>query len=96
MSRGEICEEMEFKTHIYDQIIISPSKKKYHYKLEQYHKKTTIYDNLVRLEIKGFVERFSRNNGKVGAPVKMWKLTTNEDGFNRSRILQRNHINIVQ
>lgn len=75
MSRNEICEGFGFKTHIYDQIVVSPSKKKYHYKLEQYHKKTTIYDNLVKLEKKGIVERFNKNNGKVGASVKMWKLT---------------------
>lgn len=75
MSRNEICEEFGFKIHIYDQIVVSPSKKQYRYKLEQYHKKTTIYDNLVKLEKEGIVERFSKNNGKVGASVKMWKLT---------------------
>ena len=76
MSRNEICEEFGYKIHIYDQTVVSPSKKQYHYKLEQYHKKTTIFDNLVKIEKKGIVERFSKNNGKVGASVKMWKLTT--------------------
>jgi len=76
MSRNEICEAFGFKTHIVDYIIISPNKKKYPIRLEQYHRRTTIYDNLVKLEGRGIVERFSRNNGKRGAPIKMWKLTT--------------------
>ncbi len=76
MSRNEFCEEFGFKTHTYDYVIRAPSKKKYPIRVEQYHKRTTIYDNLVKLEKKGIVERFSRNNGKVGASVKMWRLTT--------------------
>lgn len=79
MSRNDFCKEFGFKTHIYDQIVVSPSKKQYRYKLEQYHKKTTIFDNLIKLEKKGIVERFSKNNGKVGASVKMWKLTPKYD-----------------
>lgn len=76
MSRNEICEKFGYKTHIYNYIVLSPNRKQYPQKLEQYHKRTTIYDNLVKLEKKGIVERFRRNNGKVGASVKMWKLTT--------------------
>lgn len=76
MSRNEICEAFGFKTHIVKYVILSPSKKKYHVKLKQYEKRTTIYDNLVKLEKKGIVEKFSKNNGKVGASLKMWKLTT--------------------
>jgi len=75
MSRNEICEKFGYKTHTYNYIVLSPSRKQYPQKLEQYHKRTTIYDNLVKLEKKGIVERFRRNNGKVGASVKMWKLT---------------------
>ena len=80
MSRNEICEAFGFKTIIYDHIVVSPSKKRYHNKLIQYNKRTTIYDNLVKLEKKGLVERFSKNNGKVGASIKMWKITTKNKG----------------
>lgn len=75
MSRNEICEDFGYKTHIYEQIVVSPSKKKYHSKFVQYYGRTTIYDNLVKIEEKGLVERFNRNNGKCGASIKMWKLT---------------------
>ena len=76
MSRNEICKAFGFKAHIYNYIVVSPSEKKHHTRVKQYEKRTTIYDNLVKLEKKGIVERFSKNNGKVGASVKMWKLTT--------------------
>ena len=79
MSRNDFCKEFGFKTHICDHIVVSPSKKRYHFKLKQYEKRTTIYDNLVKLEKKGIVERFSKNNGKVGASLKMWKLTPKYD-----------------
>lgn len=75
MSRADICKDFGFETHIYDFVVIAPSKKRYPTKVEQYKRRTTIYDNLVKLEKKGIVEKFSRNNGKVGAPIKMWKLT---------------------
>lgn len=79
MSRNDFCKEFGYKMHIYDQTVLIPSKKKYYFKLKQYEKRTTIYDNLVKLEKKGIVEKFSKNNGKVGASVKMWKLTTESD-----------------
>lgn len=79
MSRNDFCKEFGFKIIIYDQIVVSPSKKQYHFKLKQYEKRTTIHDNLVRLEKKGIIERFSKNDGKVGASVKMWKLTPKYD-----------------
>lgn len=37
--------------------------------------RSTIYDNLVKLEKKGFVKRYKQHNGKVGRPIKVWKLT---------------------
>ncbi len=79
MSRNEICKAFDFEWYIYNQIIVYPSKKKYPHILKQYNRRTTIYDNLVKLEKKGIVERFSKNNGKVGASVKMWKLTNKYD-----------------
>ena len=37
--------------------------------------RTTVYDNLIKLQKQKLVERFTRNNGKVGRPLVMWKLT---------------------
>ncbi|MFW9970126.1 MAG: hypothetical protein ACFFDF_07995 [Candidatus Odinarchaeota archaeon] len=36
--------------------------------------RTTIYDNLVKLQKRKLVEKFSRSNGKRGAPLVFWKL----------------------
>lgn len=35
--------------------------------------RTTIYDNLVKLEKKKYVEKFSRNTGERGRPEVYWK-----------------------
>lgn len=34
--------------------------------------RTTIYDNLLKLQNKKLVEKFSRNNGKRGRPIVLW------------------------
>ena len=39
---------------------------------------TTVYDALVRLELKGIVRRHSRKNGKVGRSAVSWTLTEEE------------------
>ncbi|MEJ2250538.1 MAG: hypothetical protein P8Y97_12910 [Candidatus Lokiarchaeota archaeon] len=36
--------------------------------------RTTIYDNLVKLQQRKIVEKFSRNNGKRGRPRIFWKI----------------------
>lgn len=36
--------------------------------------RTTIYDNLLKLQDEKFVEKFSRNNGKRGRPVVLWRM----------------------
>ncbi|MFW5895349.1 MAG: hypothetical protein ACOCT9_01265 [archaeon] len=36
--------------------------------------RTTIYDNLVKLQKQKLVEKFSRNNGERGRPKVFWKL----------------------
>jgi len=35
--------------------------------------RTTIYDNLMKLQKRKLIEKFSRNNGKRGRPVVLWK-----------------------
>ena len=36
--------------------------------------RTTIYDNLVKLQKKNIVEKYSVNNGQRGRPLTYWKL----------------------
>ena len=36
--------------------------------------RTTIYDNLLKLQKNKMIEKFSRNNGKRGRPLVFWKL----------------------
>jgi len=36
--------------------------------------RTTIYDNLIKLQKRKVVEKFTRNNGKRGRPLVFWKL----------------------
>lgn len=36
--------------------------------------RTTIYDNLVKLQKRKLVGKFSKHNGKRGAPLVFWKL----------------------
>lgn len=36
--------------------------------------RTTIYDHLCRLEKRGKVMRFTKNNGKRGRPLVFWKI----------------------
>ncbi|MFW9971089.1 MAG: winged helix-turn-helix domain-containing protein [Candidatus Odinarchaeota archaeon] len=43
--------------------------------------RTTIYDNLVRLQKQKIIEKFSRSNGKAGRPLIYWKLTYKGKGI---------------
>ena len=36
--------------------------------------RTTIFDNLLKLQKRKFVEKFSRNNGQRGRPLIFWKI----------------------
>jgi len=36
--------------------------------------RTTIYDNLVKLQKRRLIEKFSRTDGKRGRPLVFWKL----------------------
>jgi sugar-specific transcriptional regulator TrmB len=36
--------------------------------------RTTIYDNLIKLQARKVVESFSRNNGARGRPLIFWKI----------------------
>ena len=36
--------------------------------------RTTIYDNLVKLQKRKLIEKFSRNDGKRGRPLVLWTI----------------------
>ena len=38
--------------------------------------RTTIYDNLVKLQKRKLIEKFSRTDGKRGRPLVFWRLKT--------------------
>jgi len=37
--------------------------------------RTTIYDNLIKLQKRKMIEKFSRNDGKIGRPLVFWKIS---------------------
>ncbi|MFX1480702.1 MAG: MarR family transcriptional regulator [Promethearchaeota archaeon] len=41
--------------------------------------RTTIYDNLVKLQKKKLIEKFSRTDGRRGRPLVFWKLKIQND-----------------
>ena len=36
--------------------------------------RTTIYDNLLKLQKRKMIEKFSRNNGRRGRPLVFWRI----------------------
>ncbi len=36
--------------------------------------RTTIYDNLIKLQKRKRIEKYSRNNGRIGRPSVFWKM----------------------
>jgi len=79
MTRDELCEVFGFEKH--KKRLLYPDRKhprrKHYIKTEQYDKKTTIYDNLVKLQKRRLVEKFSRSNGKRGRSYVYWKINGN-------------------
>ena len=81
MTRDQLCKEFGFGTH---KVVHTEPYLDYHEKIrrkegvrrefEQYDKRTTIYDNLVKLEKRKLVENFSKSNGKRGRPPTFWKI----------------------
>ena len=77
MHRDQICEALGFEQYDYEYI------KKYtrtgtmiHQKqvITQYKKRTTVYDDLTKLQKRKIVEKFSKKNGKRGRPPVYFKL----------------------
>ena len=78
MSRDDLCRELGYGTHTVEFVQAYPDKKQYktrhHRKLEQYDGRTTVYDNLVKLQKRKVVEKFSYNAGERGRPLVFWQL----------------------
>lgn len=77
MTRDQLCKTFGFKKYTIHYLQAYPHriqpKSRYHREIEQYYKRTTIYDNLAKLEKRKLVEKFSRSNGKRGRPLIFWK-----------------------
>lgn len=84
MTRDDICRALGFGKHAVTYVHAYPQKRQrkrsYHVNMEQYDRRTTIYDNLKKLLDKGVVEKFSYNTGERGRPPIFWQLR--DDGGN--------------
>ena len=77
MTRDQLCEEFGFGKHkvvFTDLYLLREKRIRYEIVGEQYDKRTTIYDNLEKLEKRKLVVRFSKSNGKRGRPPVHWKI----------------------
>ena len=79
MTRDEICESFGYKKYTYKSLSYNSQKsikshKPYHHQSHVYHKRTTIYNNLLKLKKRKVVKKFTKNNGKRGRPLVLWKL----------------------
>ena len=83
MSRDQICEEFGFKKR---KVVNSRSYYSYgsngrvytkviRREVERYDQRTTIHDNLKKLQNRGIVEEIrGKSNGKRGRPPEFWKI----------------------
>lgn len=77
MTRDQICEAFSYKKRKVirvDKYLLWERRIRYTQEYEQFNKRTTIYDNLVKLQKKKLIEKFSKNNGRRGRPKIYWKL----------------------
>ena len=78
MTRDQLCEEFGFKKRKViqnDKYLLRERGLHYREVIERYDKRTTIHDNIVKLQKRNLVEKFSKNNGKRGRPLVFYKLT---------------------
>lgn len=77
MTRDDICSRLGLGKHLLKYIQAYPQKRQrkssYYVDVEQYNKRTTIYDNLAYMEREGRVERFHTPTNKVGRPKIYWR-----------------------
>lgn len=78
MTRDDLCRELGYGKHIVEYVICYPDtrqpKIRRHIYREQYDRRSTVYDNLVKLQRRGVVEKFSYNSGQQGRPLIFWQL----------------------
>ena len=79
LTRDGMCEEFGFDCYLVESIqnyyYNSTWKARYYRSVEQYNQRTTVYDNLEKLESQGLVERFSEKiKGKTGRPPVFWRI----------------------
>ncbi len=77
MTRDDFCEAFGFeKYRIQDTTNYMKGQTLIHYHrdFEQYHSRTTVYDNLKKLLEQGKIEKFPKKNGKVGRTPIFWRL----------------------
>ena len=84
MSRRDFCNAFGFETYDteYTRKYTRTGKRietKYYDKkiVTQHKQRTTIYDNLIKLQKRKIVEKYSENNGKRGRPLVLWRLKNN-------------------
>ncbi len=81
MTRDQLCEAFGFEKYRVQSIqnyMRGQTLVHYHRDIEQYHSRTTLYDNLKILKDQGKVEKFSkeREKGKIGRLPIFWRLIT--------------------
>ena len=74
-SRHDICEVMGFETYTYNYTLPNEARTKAHMILHK--KRTTVYDNLLKLLKMGIVEKYRMNKPVRGRPSEFWKLKYN-------------------
>ena len=83
MTRDQICEEFGFKKRKIRYIYSYPDKRQpketYHMVVERYDKRTTIHDNIVKLQKRHLLVKYSKSNGKRGRPLVFYKLKEVEE-----------------
>jgi predicted ArsR family transcriptional regulator len=60
--------------NLYDILRINGDMTRKQLKKELNIPRTTIYDNLVKLQKRKLIEKYSKNNGKRGRPKVFWKI----------------------
>ena len=78
LKREDICEHLGFESYALEYNYYYPSrnlrKSIQQRKLQMHHKRTTVQNNLVKLEKRGLVSKYQKHNGKRGRPKTMWKI----------------------
>jgi len=84
-TRDQICEFFGFKKYNINYSLPYPNNIKrtnvYHRNVEQYKRRTTIFDHLYKLEKRGMVLRIKKLTGARGRPPILWKLNKKKFKF---------------